>query len=232
MGAPFRHAARVKVTTRDGRSFEKLHPRPPRQPGEPADAGGDRIQVPPRRAPPACRRRTSTASSQLVDRSSKLDDTGELIALLAAPADSRDFLVHLHRPMTRTSTWHRTRYANQLAAHFAASSYADAHGRHRARRSSACCWTTSAWRVAGSQTESGEIARAFAKEHGGQAAGALIGDTARVPCHAGRLRERDLLAQRSSSTTSTCWRCFTSARRCIRRRSRPRSTPARTASTC
>jgi 2-methylcitrate dehydratase PrpD len=84
MGAPFRHAARVKVTTREGRSFEKLnlHRRgSPEAPLAPAD-----IEYKFRHVVRACI--TEARMSRILDLVrglEKLDSTRELIELVAAP---------------------------------------------------------------------------------------------------------------------------------------------------
>ncbi|MBT2300759.1 MmgE/PrpD family protein [Variovorax paradoxus] len=84
MGAAFRHAARVQVTTRDGRSFshEILNRRgSPENPMTPADVEYKFRNVVASCLSPAHIDRVIA----LVDRLEQLDDTGELIALLAAP---------------------------------------------------------------------------------------------------------------------------------------------------
>jgi 2-methylcitrate dehydratase PrpD len=84
MGAAFRHAARVSVTTRDGRTFEReiLHRRgSPENPLQPAD-----IEYKFRHVARSC---LSPANiDKVMQLTAKLDtlaSTGELIAILAAP---------------------------------------------------------------------------------------------------------------------------------------------------
>ncbi|VWX61202.1 2-methylcitrate dehydratase [Burkholderiales bacterium 8X] len=83
MGAAFRHAARVKITTRDGRSFEHeiLNRRgSPENPMTPEDVEYKFRNVVASCLPPD---RIDRVVS-LVDRVDATDDTGELIELLAA----------------------------------------------------------------------------------------------------------------------------------------------------
>ncbi len=87
MGAAFRHAARVSVTTRDGRTLEReiLHRRgSPENPLQPAD-----VEYKFRHVARACLAPHNVDKvMQLVARLDTLDDTRDLIALLAAPAVS------------------------------------------------------------------------------------------------------------------------------------------------
>ncbi|HTP95311.1 MAG TPA: MmgE/PrpD family protein [Burkholderiales bacterium] len=71
-------------------------------------------------------------------------------------------------------------YARQLAARFAAMSYNDvsADSRHAVKR---LLLDYLGVALAGSQSESGRIARRFAREQGGKPQARLIGDNARVP---------------------------------------------------
>jgi 2-methylcitrate dehydratase PrpD len=84
MGAPFRHAARIRVTTRDGRVIEKmiLHRRgSPEAPIKPEDIEYKYRHVVRSCIPEARMERIL----ELVRRLERLDSTDELIALLAAP---------------------------------------------------------------------------------------------------------------------------------------------------
>jgi 2-methylcitrate dehydratase PrpD len=85
MGPAFRHAARVKVTARDGRSFEKmpLHRRgSPELPLKPED-----IEYKFRHVVKSCLARADTDRVvALVRGLERLDTTRDLIAILAAPA--------------------------------------------------------------------------------------------------------------------------------------------------
>jgi len=88
MGAPFRHAARVKVTTRDGRSFEKmvLHRRgSPENPLKPEDIVYKFRHVVRSCLAPERIERVIT----LVQTLEKLDNTRELIEIVAAPGSSK-----------------------------------------------------------------------------------------------------------------------------------------------
>ena len=84
MGAAFRHAARVAITTRDGRSFKReiLHRRgSPENPLQPAD-----VEYKFRHVARSCLRPANVDKvMQLVAKLDKLDSTSELIAILAAP---------------------------------------------------------------------------------------------------------------------------------------------------
>jgi 2-methylcitrate dehydratase PrpD len=87
MGAPFRHAARVKVRTRDGRSFEKLlldrrgSPEVPLKPEE--------IEYKFRHVVSPClSKENADRIVRLVGSLEKLDDLSELIGLIAAPGIS------------------------------------------------------------------------------------------------------------------------------------------------
>ena len=84
MGAAFRHAARVTVTTRDGRTFEReiLHRRgSPENPLAPAD-----VEYKFRHVARACLSPANIDKvMQLVAKLDTLDSSNELIALLAAP---------------------------------------------------------------------------------------------------------------------------------------------------
>lgn len=87
MGAPFRHAARVTVTARDGRRFEKLllHRRGsaenPLQPGD--------IEYKFRHVVERCLSRAHTDKViGLVDSLDRLDSTRELLAIVGAPGSS------------------------------------------------------------------------------------------------------------------------------------------------
>ena len=85
MGAAFRHAARVRVTTRDGRSFEKLllHRRgSPEHPLEPQDIEYKFRHVVRSCLPQAGIERVIAAVKQF----ETLADVGELISILAAPS--------------------------------------------------------------------------------------------------------------------------------------------------
>jgi 2-methylcitrate dehydratase PrpD len=88
MGAPFRHAARVKVRARDGREFEKLllHRRgSPEQPLAPEEIEYKfRHVVSPCLAQPAIDRIV-----ELVAKLETLADLSELITLVGAPVDRR-----------------------------------------------------------------------------------------------------------------------------------------------
>lgn len=83
MGAAFRHAARVKVTTRDGRSFEKrvLHRRgSPEAPMKPEE-----IVYKFRHVVKSCiPEQRMSRLLELVQRLEQLDDTRELVGLVAA----------------------------------------------------------------------------------------------------------------------------------------------------
>jgi 2-methylcitrate dehydratase PrpD len=86
MGAPFRHAARVKVRTRDGRSFEKMlldrrgSPELPLKPEE--------IEYKFRHVVSPCLSKSDTDRIvKLTGEFEKLDDLSELIGLIAAPGD-------------------------------------------------------------------------------------------------------------------------------------------------
>lgn len=86
MGAPFRHAARVKVTARDGRSFEKLvlHRRgSPEAPLAPADIEYKFKHVVRSCIPQARLSRIM----DLVRGLEKLDNSGDLLQLVAAPVN-------------------------------------------------------------------------------------------------------------------------------------------------
>ena len=84
MGAAFRHAARVAITTRDGRSFKReiLHRRgSPENPLQPAD-----VEYKFRHVARSCLTPANVDKvMQLVARLDKLDSTSELISILAAP---------------------------------------------------------------------------------------------------------------------------------------------------
>ncbi|MGH8620135.1 MAG: MmgE/PrpD family protein [Burkholderiales bacterium] len=88
MGAPFRHAARVKVRTKDGRTLEKLilHRRgSPEHPLKPEE-----IEYKFRHVVGACLAKADADRMvQLVMTLEKLDDLSELIGLAAAPGVSR-----------------------------------------------------------------------------------------------------------------------------------------------
>ncbi len=88
MGAPFRHAARVKVRARDGRELEKLllHRRgSPEQPLRPEEIEYKfRHVVSPCLAKPAVDRIV-----ELVSKLEALPDLSELISLVAAPVAAR-----------------------------------------------------------------------------------------------------------------------------------------------
>ena len=85
MGAAFRHAARVKVTTRDGRSFEKLLPHrrgSPEHPLQPED-----IEYKFRHVVGSCLAAEHIERViRLVHTLDKLASTSELIGIAAAPA--------------------------------------------------------------------------------------------------------------------------------------------------
>ena len=84
MGAPFRHAARVKVSTRDGRSFEKLilHRRgSPEAPLKPQDIEYKFRHVVRSCIPEARMLRIVDLVRQL----EQLENTRELLELVAAP---------------------------------------------------------------------------------------------------------------------------------------------------
>ena len=87
MGAAFRHAARVSVTTRDGRTFEReiLHRRgSPENPLAPAD-----VEYKFRHVARACLSPANIDKVvQLVAKLDTLDSSSELIAILAAPTAS------------------------------------------------------------------------------------------------------------------------------------------------
>jgi 2-methylcitrate dehydratase PrpD len=84
MGAAFRHAARVGITTRDGRAFtrEILHRRgSPENPLKPAD-----VEYKFRHVARSCLTPANVDKvMQLVAKLDTLESTGELIAILAAP---------------------------------------------------------------------------------------------------------------------------------------------------
>ena len=84
MGAAFRHAARVAITTRDGRSFKReiLHRRgSPENPLQPAD-----VEYKFRHVAKSCLTPANVDKvMQLVAKLDKLDNTSELISILAAP---------------------------------------------------------------------------------------------------------------------------------------------------
>jgi len=84
MGAAFRHAARVAITTRDGRSFKReiLHRRgSPENPLKPED-----VEYKFRHVARSCLTPANVDKvMQLVAKLDRLDDTRELIGLLAAP---------------------------------------------------------------------------------------------------------------------------------------------------
>ena len=84
MGAPFRHAARVKVRAKGGRAYEKmlLHRRgSPENPLKPED-----IVYKFRHVVSACLSKENTDRIvKLVDSLNRLDDLSELIGLIAAP---------------------------------------------------------------------------------------------------------------------------------------------------
>jgi 2-methylcitrate dehydratase PrpD len=84
MGAAFRHAARVAITTRDGRSFKReiLHRRgSPENPLQPAD-----VEYKFRHVARSCLTPANVDKvMKLVAKLDKLDSTSELISLLAAP---------------------------------------------------------------------------------------------------------------------------------------------------
>ncbi|HEX6004747.1 MAG TPA: MmgE/PrpD family protein [Burkholderiales bacterium] len=84
MGAPFRHAARVRVTTRDGRTLEKFSLHRRGSPEIPLTA--EDIVYKFRQVVGSCI--PDTRASRIVDlvrNLERLDDTRELIALIAAP---------------------------------------------------------------------------------------------------------------------------------------------------
>ncbi len=85
MGAPFRHAARVKVTTRDGKQYEKLmldRRGSPENPLKPED-----IVYKFRHVVRSCLAAGRIERViELVDKLEKLDSTSELIEIIAAPA--------------------------------------------------------------------------------------------------------------------------------------------------
>jgi 2-methylcitrate dehydratase PrpD len=84
MGAAFRHAARVAITTRDGREFKReiLHRRgSPENPLQPAD-----VEYKFRHVARSCLTPAKVDKvMQLVGKLDKLDSTSELLAILAAP---------------------------------------------------------------------------------------------------------------------------------------------------
>jgi 2-methylcitrate dehydratase PrpD len=84
MGAAFRHAARVGITTRDGHTFKReiLHRRgSPENPLKPED-----VEYKFRHVARSCLTPANVDKvMQLVAKLDKLDDTCELIAILAAP---------------------------------------------------------------------------------------------------------------------------------------------------
>jgi len=88
MGAEFRHAARVKVKTRDGRNFDRefLHRRgSPENPLEPED-----VEYKFREVARSCLSQIRIDRvMQLCAALDKLDNTRELIAILAAPTATR-----------------------------------------------------------------------------------------------------------------------------------------------
>jgi 2-methylcitrate dehydratase PrpD len=84
MGPAFRHAARVAITTRDGRSFKReiLHRRgSPENPLQPSD-----VEYKFRHVAKSCLTPANIDKvMQLVAKLDKLDSTSELISILAAP---------------------------------------------------------------------------------------------------------------------------------------------------
>ena len=84
MGAPYRHAARVRVTARDGKVIEKLlhHRRgSPENPLKPAD-----VEYKFKHVAKSCLSAANIDKvMQLVAKLDKLDSTSELISILAAP---------------------------------------------------------------------------------------------------------------------------------------------------
>ena len=84
MGAPFRHAARVKVEARDGRTFEKLllHRRgSPEHPLKPEDIEYKFRHV----VSPCVSKADADKIVKLVASLEKLDDLSDLVAVIAAP---------------------------------------------------------------------------------------------------------------------------------------------------
>lgn len=87
MGAPFRHAARLKVRTRGGREIEKLllHRRgSPEEPLTPEDIENKFRHV----VSPCVSKNTSDRIVRLVSSLEKVDDLSELIGLIAAPVST------------------------------------------------------------------------------------------------------------------------------------------------
>jgi 2-methylcitrate dehydratase PrpD len=84
MGAPYRHACRVKVTTRDGRSFEKLN-RDRRGSPENPISGQEIVAKFHAVVSPCMERQRAEKIVALVDRLESLDHLDELVALVAAP---------------------------------------------------------------------------------------------------------------------------------------------------
>lgn len=88
MGAPFRHAARVKVRTHDGRAFEKLllHRRgSPEQPLAPSEIEYKFRHV----VSPCLEKAAADRIVALVAKLETLPDLSELIGLIAAPVTNR-----------------------------------------------------------------------------------------------------------------------------------------------
>ena len=84
MGAPFRHASRVRVTTRDGRSFEKLALHRRGSPENPISK--DEIVAKFHAVVSPCMDRGRAQKIvDLVDRLETLDRLDDLVALVAAP---------------------------------------------------------------------------------------------------------------------------------------------------
>jgi hypothetical protein len=88
MGAPFRHAARVKVRTHDGRAFEKLllHRRgSPEQPLAPSEIEYKFRHV----VSPCLDKAAADRIVALVAKLETLPDLSELIGLTAAPVSNQ-----------------------------------------------------------------------------------------------------------------------------------------------
>jgi 2-methylcitrate dehydratase PrpD len=85
MGAPFRHASRLKVTTKEGRTFERLslHRRgSPENPLSPQEIVDKFYAV----VAPCMERGRAEKIVEIVDRLEKMDDVTDLINLVSTKA--------------------------------------------------------------------------------------------------------------------------------------------------